>query len=319
MPEIERVLALGVDPSRIIYAQPRKCRFQAKEAVDLGVLQMTTDSVGDIEHAAEDFPTAELLIRIAVDDSDANCPLSDKYGSGYPFDTTEELLQAAKDHNLNIVGVSFHVGSDATNPGAFTKALKDARYVFDQAAKLGYNCRVLDIGGGFTHDLFEKQAACINMGLDRYFSYKDDLIIIGEPGRFYVSSAFLLATRVTGRRENKAPGPDKLFDYAIDTNEGVYGTLQNTVSDHQKRIPKILRKQDPSNQPTKYKIWGPTCDSYDLINNHCKLPGVIDEGDWLYFEDMGAYTIACASNFNSIKRADTIYFTSRPEIPALLG
>ena len=309
MSEIEQVLKHGVDPSKIIYAHPRKCYAQASCAVDCGVVQMTTDSVQDLENAAEYFPSAELIIRIATDDADAKCQLSDKFGASYPCET-KELLQVAKENNLNIVGVSFHVGSDASKPEAFQKALKDARDVFDQAASLGYDCKILDIGGGFTHDLFEEQAECVNKGLKRYFYSVDDLTILGEPGRFYVGSAYVLAARVTGLKKSRVSGPDKPFDYVVDVNDGVYGTLQNLISDHQQRTPKFLRKKNPSNHPTKYKIYGPTCDSYDLIGTH-KMSGLISCGDWLYFEDMGAYTVSCASKFNGMNLADTIYIPSQ--------
>ena len=53
-------------------------------------------------------------------------------------------------------------------------------------------------------------------------------------------------------------------------------------------------------------IWGPTCDSMDCINKHCELPELAI-GDWMYFENMGAYTHAAASEFNGFKKSRIIY------------
>ena len=218
------------------------------------------------------------------------------------------MLRFARGNNLNIVGVSFHVGSGGSRPEHFLKAIKDARDVFDQAKQFGYDCNILDIGGGFTFDLFENQAEFVNIGLEKYFPCQDDLTVISEPGRFYVSSAYVLAARVTGTRQSEnADQPMQAY-----INEGVYGTLQNTISDHQKKVPKFLRKQNPSNANPKYILWGPTCDSYDKINS-CQVSGTISLHDWLYFEDMGAYTIPCATSFNGMDRSDTIYINDEAE------
>ena len=307
MTEIESVCKeTRVHPSRILYAHPRKEHEQAMCAVDRGVQHMTCDSVQELEMATQHYPTAKLLIRILTNDSDSICPLSEKFGAGAPFDKTEKLLRFARSKNLNIVGVSFHVGSGGSKPESFLKAIKDSRDVFDLAKQFGYDCNILDIGGGFTHDLFEDQAEYVNIGLEKYFSSDGNFTIISEPGRFYVSSAYLLATRVIG---TKVPEKSGQLNQAY-INEGVYGTLQNTISDHQIKVPKFLRKQNPSITGLRYKIWGPTCDSYDRITD-CEMQGTISPGDWLYFEDMGAYTIPCATPFNGIRRDETIYFNSK--------
>ncbi|KAL9123970.1 MAG: hypothetical protein Q9217_006656 [Psora testacea] len=314
--EIESVLDLGsgVEPSRIIFAHPRKDGTQARRAIERGVTQMTFDDVSELYKAKEEFPTAKLLLRIFTDDSASKVRVNEKFGA--PLEETEELLGLARSLDLDVVGVSFHIGSDASNPEAFISAVKDARYVFDQAAELGYDMKILDVGGGFTNWVFEEMATALSIALDEYFP--PSVRIIAEPGRFFVATAYTLATQVVGRRKVRKPRPHDPH-YHIDINEGVYGSLANTVSDHQVKFPKILKKRDMSTHDVSYVVWGPTCDNFDKVQEHCTLPGLVDYGDWLYFEEMGAYTVPCDTGFNGFPKAKVIYVSSDPGASALLG
>ena len=86
------------------------------------------------------------------------------------MDTTEELLSLAKELGLNVVGVSFHVGSGASDPMAFWKAVKDARLIFDRASSYGFNLQTLDVGGGFCGDTFEGMAAVLWRSIGRIYA-----------------------------------------------------------------------------------------------------------------------------------------------------
>lgn len=77
---------------------------------------------------------ARLVLRIATDDSKARCPLSVKFG--VPLKACRSLLEQAKELGLDVIGVSFHVGSGCTDPGAYLQAIADARCVFDMG--VGY-------------------------------------------------------------------------------------------------------------------------------------------------------------------------------------
>lgn len=106
-------------------------------------------------------------MRILTDDSSSLCRLSLKFGAS--LDCTNDLLQLAKDLGLNVVGVSFHVGSGASDPQSFAKAVQDSRHVFDQAAKIGFDLKTLDVGGGFSGDTFEGMANVLSEALDDHF------------------------------------------------------------------------------------------------------------------------------------------------------
>ncbi|KAI9804061.1 MAG: Ornithine decarboxylase [Phylliscum demangeonii] len=333
--EIQQVLQLGVDPSRIIYANPCKMGSYIRHAAGNHVRQMTFDNADELYKVKQHFPDAELYLRILTDDSSSLCRLSLKFGA--PLDTTRELLLLARDLGLNVVGVSFHVGSGATDPQLFVKAIEDARLVFDQAEEVGFNLKTLDIGGGFTHHQFEVMAAVISTALDHLFP--PHVRVIGEPGRYYVASAFTLACHVIARRTLE-DAISRQRSYMIYLNDGVYGNFSSIMFDHQTPVAKILRcgqvyeggggggggcceecclhRHDAS--MTQYSIWGPTCDGIDCISARCVLPGVLDVGDWLYFEDMGAYTMCSATRFNGFTNThDVLYVVSEPGAAALLN
>lgn len=315
--EIDSVLELGVDPSRIIYAQPCKTISHIRHAAKMGVKQMTFDNADELYKVKEFFPGAELFLRILTDDSASLCRLSLKFGAS--LGSTEGLLKLAKDLSLNIVGVSFHVGSGASDPNSFLQAVRDSRMVFDQAAAIGYNLRTLDIGGGFTcGPLFEVAAAALNEALEAHFP--PSVRIIGEPGRYFVSNVYTLACNVIARRDVHNPVTADT-SYMLYLNDGVYGNFSGVIFDHQTPVPRILsaRHQQLRRDAVEYSLWGPTCDGIDRITERCVFDRLLDIGDWLYFEEMGAYSRCAATRFNGFSNNhDVIYVCSEPGASAIL-
>ena len=105
--------------------------------------------------------------------------------------TCRVLLQAAQSLSVNVAGVSFHVGSGATNPAAFSEAIALARDVFDQGLALGFDMRLLDIGGGFCGGAINADGsvelggvpAAVNNALAHHFPDEERVRVIAEPGR----------------------------------------------------------------------------------------------------------------------------------------
>ncbi|KAI4594931.1 Ornithine decarboxylase [Pestalotiopsis sp. 9143b] len=327
--EIEQVLDLGVDPSRIIYAQPCKTNSYVRYVANQGVKQMTFDNADELRKIAKLYPDAELYLRILTDDSSSLCRLSLKFGAS--LDSTEELLALAKDLGLNVVGVSFHVGSGASDPLAFLKAVQDAAHVFKQAASFGFDLKTLDVGGGFCGETFEAMAHTLREALDEYFP--PTVNIIAEPGRYYVSTAFTIACNIIARRTIQDPATGEA-SYMAYINDGLYGNFSSIMFDHQHPIAKVLRtgRQTLYNTPLaesfpegaveglEYSIWGPTCDGIDRITESIRFDHELDVGDWFYFENMGAYTKCSATRFNGFSDAhDVIYVCSEPGARALMG
>lgn len=332
--EIEQVLNMGVHPDRIIYAQPCKTNSYVRYVANQGVRQMTFDNADELRKIAKLYPEAELFLRIHTDDSSSLCRLSLKFGA--TMEMTESLLQTAYDLGLKVVGVSFHVGSGASDPRAFLKAVQDAHTVFQQAAAYGFDMKTLDVGGGFCSDeTFEAMAGVLRLALDEYFPAHSGINLIAEPGRFYASTAFTLACNIIARRtvENEAiESAEKpaANSYMVYVNDGVYGNFSSIMFDHQNPVAHILRAGGKNYYDTKtakpvdaegieYSIWGPTCDGIDRISESIRFEQTLDVGDWLYFEDMGAYTKCSATRFNGFSDShDVIYVCSEPGALAVM-
>ncbi|KAL2006992.1 hypothetical protein VTN00DRAFT_8430 [Thermoascus crustaceus] len=328
--EIDMALKTGIDPSRIIYAQPCKTKSYIRYAAEMGVKQMTFDNADELYKIKANFPEAELYLRILTDDSTSLCRLSMKFGAS--LDVARPLLELARQLELKVVGVSFHVGSGAEDPKAFLKAVQDARVVFDQAEEVGHELHTLDVGGGFCEDTFEQFAGILSEALDTYFP--PHIRIIAEPGRYYVASAFTLAANIIARRDVPDPEDPSRDAYMLYLNDGVYGNFSNIIFDHQHPVAQILTCVDasvpstpnsddsepkPVSKGIAYSIWGPTCDGIDIITERIELPGLLDVGDWLYFENMGAYTRCSATKFNGFNdNHEVIYISSETGASALL-
>ncbi|OXB63064.1 hypothetical protein ASZ78_016786 [Callipepla squamata] len=319
--EIQLVQSIGVPPERIIYANPCKQLSQIKHAAVSGVQMMTFDSEVELMKIARAHPKAKLVLRITTDDSKAVCRLSVKFGA--TLKTSRLLLERAKELDLAIIGVSFHVGSGCTDPETFVQAISDARCVFDMGAELGFSMYLLDIGGGFpgSEDVklkFEEITNVINPALDKYFPLDSEVTIIAEPGRYYVASAFTLAVNIIAKKivlkeqtgsDDEDDVNDKTLMYYV--NDGVYGSFNCILYDHAHVKPVLQKRPKPDDSCYSCSIWGPTCDGLDRIVERCNMPE-LQVGDWMLFENMGAYTVAAASTFNGFQRPTIHYVMSRP-------
>ncbi|BAT77647.1 hypothetical protein LR48_Vigan09g035600 [Vigna angularis] len=296
--EIEAVLSLGVSPDRIIYANPCKSESHIEHAATVGVNVTTYDSKDEVEKIRKCHPTCELLLRIRPpQESGARTSLGLKYGA-LP-EEVPELLSVAHAAGLKVSGVSFHIGSGGGDAQAYKGAISAAKSVFDMASLLGMpRMRVLDIGGGFTSGPdFDVAAMQINAAIQGSFGNEEELVVIGEPGRYFAETAFTLATKVIGKRVR-----GELREYWID--DGIYGTLINIVFDYATVTCMPLacssKPENPFCRDSKTyssTVFGPTCDSLDTVLTDYKLPE-LQVNDWLVFPNMGAYTTSSSTNFN---------------------
>lgn len=319
--EMEAMVSRGVDPANIIYAHPCKPTPHLLYAKKVGVTLMTVDNHQELVKIQTHYPDARLVLRVLVDDSYAICRLGTKFGC-LPSETGL-LLRQAQELGLNIMGVSFHVGSGCTNAKAFSGAVAVAARVFSEARALGFDMTMLDIGGGFPGQAdapvaFEDIADALTTSLDAHFSHDDPanehLTIIAEPGRYFVASSASLAVNVIAKR---SATDCSTHDYYV--NDGVYGSFNCTLFDHQVVLAELLHPVADTAAAITSTIWGPTCDSMDCISRDAALPE-LQVGDFLVFHNMGAYTMAASSTFNGFPRPDIHYvFTSATanEAPAV--
>ncbi|KAJ2743693.1 Ornithine decarboxylase [Coemansia sp. BCRC 34301] len=311
--ELALALGAGAVADDIIYAHPCKPASHLRFAATQGVELMTFDNADELAKISDLHPRARAVLRILADDSGARCRLGLKFGAAP--ETADALLRTALELGIDVVGVSFHVGSGCESEAAYADAVLRARRVFDQAAALGLRFSLLDVGGGFPGRsepsglAFDAVARVLAAALDRHFprDHYAHVRVIAEPGRYYVASAFTLAVNVVARRRIDAEsGP--AFMYYV--NDGVYGSFNCIVFDHQHPRPRLLRpsasqRTDAPLYPAS--LWGPTCDSMDCIVRDGLLLPELSVGDWLAFDDMGAYSMSAASRFNGFKLSDIVY------------
>lgn len=300
--EIARVVSAGAVPEKIIFANPCKMTEQIKYARSNDIDMMTFDSSHELYKIKLYHPSAKLVIRIQTDDSKSRCKFNCKFGVS--LDQVKDLLHQAKFMELDIVGVSFHVGSGCEDPNVYYSALQDCRKVYDMGKEYGFELKTIDIGGGFPGDndeTFIEMANVINRGITDIFNGLE-IDFIAEPGRYFVTSAYTLVTSVINKKMVKEEKETKHIIYYL--SESVYGSFNNTVFDHAKIM--LLPFNERNEKQYDCTVYGPTCDSMDKIMDQCKLPD-LSIGEVIYIENMGAYTIAASSNFNGFTQTECKY------------
>jgi ornithine decarboxylase len=331
--EIEKVLSLGVSPANsIIYAHPIKRPNELRFAASRNVNLATYDCEAELDKIVAYHSSMNMVLRIRSDDPNARCQLGNKYGAEPHM--WQRLLLAAKDRGLNVVGVSFHVGSGSSNPQAYSRAISAARRVFDMGAELGFTMTLLDIGGGFCARVDEATGLIdmthvgkeVNLALDEHFPEGCGVEIIAEPGRYFSELAGTFVTQVIGKRPVYEPHcptttttttegcggagePGTLLkqvgiQYFL--TDGLYGSFNGIVYDHfEPRKIRVLPSRRPDGSysvgpDTPSTLFGPTCDGLDTIVREFPLPE-IEMGDFVAFPNMGAYSLAGATDFNGIQ------------------
>lgn len=134
----------------------------------------------------------------------------------------------------------------------------------------------------------------INTSLADHFP-DPSIRVIAEPGRYFVAAAYTLVCNIYSIRDvmsNDCTARHRMYYI----NDGIYGSFNCLLYDHQKVVPLVLHER-PGVKTYSSSLWGPTCDSLDVIVDDIRLPEM-QIGDWLVFENMGAYTLPVASPFN---------------------
>jgi ornithine decarboxylase len=283
---------------KIIYANPVKAIETLRELDPYRPL-VTYDNLEEVRKIRKHAPHAGLILRLKVPNTGSLVELSSKFGCA-PAEAVD-LIEAAADADLGVEGISFHVGSQCTNFENYIQALQIAAEVFREARSRGYEqVNILDIGGGFpaAYDEnvkpFEELAKKLNAELDRLFP--PPMEIVAEPGRFFVANAATLVVKIIG----KAVRDGKLCYYVDD---GIYSTFSGILFDHCQYHLKSFRKG-----PTQIcAVFGPTCDALDTISLAESLPADLQIGDYLYSENIGAYTNASATFFNGFPPAAVVH------------
>lgn len=303
--EIKTVIEITGDPTRIIFANPCKMSSQIRYARANDVDLMTFDSEEELYKVKLFHPYAKLVLRLAVDDSKSICKFNKKFGC--TIEQVNDLLVIAKTLKLHVVGFSFHVGSNCSSADTFFEALKTVKDAVDMAKALDIQTTLIDIGGGFKgvdplpsvsdRVTFEDITIKIKEGIATFFPDHEEkgIEFIAEPGRYFAQRTHTLVMNVIGKKMIMDKDEKTLVYYL---NDGIYGSFNCIMFDHER--PTILPFNERNEKQFRSRLFGPTCDSIDMISEDVMLPELAT-GEWVYSENMGAYTVAAGSNFNGFR------------------
>lgn len=300
----------------VIFANPCKSVSDMRRAESMGVRFVTFDNPDELAKLAANMPSCKAVLRIKTNDSAAVCAFSTKFGASMA--DVPMLLRRAAELGVQVVGVSFHVGSGNNDPNAYMGSILNARSVFDQGIALGFEMKLLDLGGGFPGTeppldaqgkplclSFEEIAACIRPLLEEHFH---SARVIAEPGRYFTANTHTLAMNVHSMR--KVPMPDGQTEYQYYVNDGLYHSFNCIVYDHAHPELHLLHPDSESRMHIS-TIFGPTCDSLDCILKRQPFPE-LSLGEWLFVPAMGSYTTAAGAPFNGFATRRTEYICSVP-------
>jgi ornithine decarboxylase len=298
--ELDLLQSLGANAAEVFYSNPMRSREADAYAASRGVRWFVIDSVDELRRMHAVDPAARLYLRIATPNIGSDWPLSGKFGAGAA--ETREIIATAAKLGADLAGVTFHAGSQCRNPENWRVGIEKSRAVFDAMIKAGLRPRMLDIGGGFPvrHvkpiPSIEVIGDVVNEAL-RVFP--DDTEVVAEPGRYLVSDAGYFVCRVLGTATRSGKRwmhwDAGLFGGIIETTEGL----------------KYKVRTDRSGPDVPWNVAGPTCDSVDVVMRDEALPSDLQEGDFIYIRNAGAYTTAYASGFNGFPLPEVRVFESR--------
>ena len=291
--ELELLRGIGANPAHAIHTHPIKREQDILDALEFGCDTFVVDNIDELQKFERFGDQAELLLRVSFRARGAACDLSRKFGCDVrdvPF-----LLNEAARLGIVIKGLSFHVGSQSPDSAAHVEAIRACKAYFNGPTLLGAaDLRILDIGGGFPTDYarqgadFDAFCAPIREALAELPVHVQ---VIAEPGRFLSAPCITSINTVIGRAARAG-----VNWYYLD--DGVYGAYSGQIYDHA-HYPLTVFADGAGACPAV--LAGPTCDSIDVICEGIDLPR-LSIGDIVVGELMGAYTLASASEFNSIPK-----------------
>jgi len=281
---------------KIIYANTIK-QEETLHKLDQFKPLVTFDNIDELRKIKVHCPHAGLVLRIRVPNTGSMVELSSKFGA-HPGEAVDLILEAFK-IGLVVEGISFHVGSQCNNFENYIQALQLSSSILKEAESRGHKINILDIGGGFPVKYnskaksFKALAKKLNSEINRLFP--KTMEILAEPGRFMVANAATLVTKVIGKSVR-----DQKTCYYLD--DGVYHTFSGIVFDHCTYPLKAFKKGELK----VCAAFGPTCDAFDTISVAENLPE-LQIGDYVYAENIGAYSIASSTYFNGFPPAKVVH------------
>ena len=310
IPEIELV-AQHAPGSRMAFMHPVKSRAAISAAYfDHQVKTFVLDSheelakIIDATGGAQDL---NLIVRLAVQADGAQYSLAGKFG--VEAHEAPALLLAARRATQELMGVSFHVGSQCMRPTAYQAAMTQASRALVRA---GVFADVVDVGGGFPSvypgmvpPALDDYVDSIQRGFAEMMVHETTELWC-EPGRALVAEASSILTKVDLRKGD-----------ALYINDGAYGSLYDAAHSKWPFPVKLIRADGTEAEVTEgnlkpFRLFGPTCDAIDYMPGPFWLPEDVREGDYVEVGMLGAYGAAMTTRFNGYGDVETVAVADAP-------
>jgi ornithine decarboxylase len=289
-------------------------RFIAEAYHDFGVRTFALDSEEELEKIAAVTGNAKdltLVVRVACPSTYSEISLEGKFGASWS--EAPDLIRRAR-QKAELLGISFHVGSQMMCPMGYGQALRNVSQQIVRAAAL---VDIIDVGGGFPARYPGMEPASLETYIEE-IRIAFDKMAVGytcqlwcEPGRALAAEAESVIVKVDSRRK------DTLY-----INDGAFGTLYDAA--HCKWV-FPTRAFSAAGEPVHcrtvktFDFYGPTCDSADYLPGPFLLPERIGEGDYIEVGNIGAYGRVMASHFNGFGYYDEVILEDEPLLSMYVG
>ncbi|MDR1164213.1 MAG: diaminopimelate decarboxylase [Candidatus Accumulibacter sp.] len=304
--ELERALAVGADPAKIVFSGVGKTADEMRFALNSGICCFNVESEPELDRlagvAADLDKKAPVSLRVNPDVDPGTHPYistglkENKFGVAFQ-DARRLYRKAATLPGIEIKGIDCHIGSQILDPAPYFEALDKVLLLVDRLASDGIHLRHIDVGGGFgiryTAETAPPVESCVRPIVERLRGRGLKLLL--EPGRRLVGNAGLLLTRVeylkSGGAKNFAVVDAAMNDLV---RPALYGAEHEIV----------LAAPSTSNEARELREWeivGPVCESGDFLGKNRTLS--LAPGDLLAVLSAGAYGMSMSSNYNSRPRA----------------
>lgn len=301
--ELERVIAAGGDPAKIVFSGVGKKPEEMARALELGILCFNVESPAELEvlsQVATDLgKTARISVRVNPDVDAKTHPYistglrENKFGIA--VDRAVAVYQRADElANIEVVGLDCHIGSQLTEMTPFIDALHRLLALVDTLAEQGITIHHLDLGGGLGVRYQDEQPPTIGEYIAAIKAElgSRNLQLLFEPGRSITANAGLLLTRV---------------DYLKSTEEHNFALVDAAMNDmlrpalYQAWLGIVPAQLHEGRQSATWDIVGPVCETADFLGKNREL--ALESGDLLAINGAGAYGFTMSSNYNSRPRA----------------
>ncbi|RLB10047.1 MAG: diaminopimelate decarboxylase [Deltaproteobacteria bacterium] len=300
--ELYRAIKAGINPAKIVYSGVGKREDEMEYAINSDILMFNVESHQELlvlnKVAKRLNKTARISIRVNPDIDPKTHPYistgmkENKFGISIE-EAFEEYRFASKLSNIEIIGISCHIGSQLLDVQPFVDSLKRLLILAEKLKKAGISIRYLDIGGGLGIRYSNEQpphpkeyAEAIKKEIK-----EKDICLILEPGRVIVGNAGILVTRLLYKKEQ---GEKKFFIVDAGMNDLIRPSLYGSYHE----ICPVRKRNTPF---VEADIVGPICESGDFFARKRKIQD-IEPGELLAIMSAGAYGFVMSSNYNSRPR-----------------